>query len=63
MTSLGDVRLRDEERREAPETQPQLIELKANQLINRQPNANFDGPPNFRYWGKADMARTCQYVR
>ena len=20
-------------------------------LINRQPNANLDAPPNFRYWG------------
>ena len=32
-------------------------------LINRQPNADLDEPPNVRYWGKADRARTCQYVR
>ena len=23
----------------------------SSQLINRQPNANLDPPPNFRYWG------------
>ena len=51
MTSLGDVRLRDEERRELQKLSRKLIELKANQLINRQPNANFDAPPNVRYWG------------
>ena len=49
--NLGDVRLRDEERRQLQKLSRELIELKANQLINRQPNANFDAPPNFRYWG------------
>ena len=28
-----------------------------------RPNADLDAPPNVRYWGKADMARTCPYVR
>ena len=32
-------------------------------LINRQPNVDLDALPSVRYWGKADMARTCQYVR
>ena len=32
-------------------------------LINRQLNADLDVPLNVRYWGKADMARICQYVR
>ena len=51
MTSLGDVHLRAEERQESQKLSRKRIELKANQLINRQPNANFDAPPNFRYWG------------
>jgi hypothetical protein len=29
-------------------------------LTNRQPNADLDMPPKVRYWGKADMARTCR---
>ena len=32
-------------------------------LINRQPNANLDGPPTSVVGSKADMARTCPYVR
>ena len=61
--NLGDVRLRDEERRELQKLSRKLIELKANQLINRQPNANSMRRPTSVIGGKADMARTCQYVR
>jgi len=51
-----------------PYPQPELFYFVARAalgrvLINRQPNADLDVPPNVRYWGKADMARTYQYVR
>jgi len=32
-------------------------------LINRHPNADLDALPNVRDGGKADKARTYQYVR
>ena len=60
MTSLGNVRLRAKERQETQKLSRKLIELKANQLINRQPNADLDVTSVIG--GKSDMARTCQYV-
>jgi len=32
-------------------------------LINEQLNGDTHAQPNVRYRGKADMVRTCQYVR
>ena len=62
MTSLGNVRLRAEERQEYQKLSPELIEFKANQLINRQPNANWMRRTTSVIGGKADVARTCRYV-
>ena len=39
------------------------IEQLGRVLINRQPNADLDGRPTSVIGGKADKARTCQYVR
>ena len=59
----GDVRLRDEERRQLQKFSRELIELKVNQLINRQPNANSMRRPTSVIGGKADMTRTGRCVR
>jgi len=42
---------------------PQRVDSYGRVLINRRPNADLDVPLNVRYWGKADMARTCHSVR
>ena len=42
---------------------PPGISQLARVLINRQPNADLEHSPTSVIGGKADMARTCQYVR
>ena len=60
--SLWAVLAYAEERQELQKLSRKLIELRANQLINRQPNANSMRRPTSVIGGRADMARTCQYV-
>ena len=61
--SLWAVLAYAEERQELQKLSRKLIELRANQLINRQPNANSMRLPTSVMGGKADTAQTCRYVR
>jgi len=34
-----------------------------SRTLNEQPNGDPDAPPNVRFRGEADIARTCRFVR
>jgi malate/lactate dehydrogenase len=65
---LGRLRLLDANAKVFEDIIPRIVDVAPQSVllgrvpINRQPNADL-APPNVRYWGKADMARTYQYVR